>query len=1322
MTEPALLSRERALVRDLLAAAAARTREEPAAVAELRQRLEQAEQAFAEAAAGADRALSDEQLDADGELQAARVGAEQQFRQSEQEARRQSEEARQAANKRYNSGKEASEAAYKEACWTIGAVLEGAKTDATSRLRELHARLVDDVEAVGKLREEGHKLVESWDQPVEELEAEADASASMTDVKAAPRELSQVKADAEALVALLKSLTAPKLRRPLPFGIFAVLVWLILCPLGWLVGSLVGVTDKPVQLAFLGIAAGTLLTGVAAMIAYMVMTRHTRNSARALFLPLCRLALEADATKGVLDESYKTEYSEAVRVAKNKHNDEVRQAHAKLNDKRTTIKKQLDQALPPVEDRLRQRLAAAQEARETALRTAEQHYQVRREEARKRHEKETNRLREAHGKRLEEIHAAHHKRWDRLAEAWGKAVGKALREADAITAEADHLYPPWDAPSWENFSLPADAPPVLRFGSLDVRMAELPGGLPEDEGLRGLTPEALRLPALGAFPEQSPLILRCGGEGHEQAVSALQAAVLRLLTALPAAKARLIILDPLGLGQNFAAFMHLADYDERLVTSRIWTESAHIEVRLADLTAHMENVIQKYLRNEFETINDYNAHAGEVAEPYRILVVANFPVNFSADAIRRLISIAQSGPRCGVYTVLSVDPRQPFPKGFDLADLERAGCSLVWEEGRFNWKDADFGRFPLSLEGPPEAALANRLLERVGESARDAHRVEVPFEYIAPAEDEWWKADSRGGLRVALGRAGATARQFFDLGKGTSQHALVAGKTGSGKSTLLHALITNMSLLYSPDEVELYLIDFKKGVEFKTYAAHQLPHARVIAIESEREFGLSVLQRLDAELRARGERFREVEAQDIKGYRQARPDAYMPRILLVVDEFQEFFTEDDRIAQDAAQLLDRIVRQGRAFGMHVFLGSQTLGGAYSLARSTIDQMAVRIALQCSEADAGLILNEDNSAARLLSRPGEAIYNDANGLIEGNHPFQVVWLPDTRREDYLERIREMARGRRLRAPGLPVIFEGNAPADVTKNNRLRDLLAAPPPAADGHRGATAWLGDALSINDQTAAAFKRQNGSHLMIVGQQEEAAQGMLTTAVISLAAQAGPGETPRFYVIDGRNAGPTSEGPLARLPELVHCPVRLAGWREAAAVMAEVSAELEARQKAPDAPAPSVYVILYALQRLRDMRKSDDDFGFMNKPDQAANPAQQLATLLREGPTLGMHVLFWCDNLNNLQRTLDRQGLREIGLRVVFQMGVADSSNLIDTPAASKLGMHRALLFSEEDGRLEKFRPYGLPPEEWLDEVRDRVRQTRRSTAPAPEAAGAAS
>ena len=140
--------------------------------------------------------------------------------------------------------------------------------------------------------------------------------------------------------------------------------------------------------------------------------------------------------------------------------------------------------------------------------------------------------------------------------------------------------------------------------------------------------------------------------------------MLRMLMTIPPGKVRFTIVHPVGLGQNFAAFMHLTDYDEALVSSRIWTESTHIEQRLADLTEHMERVIQKYLRNEFETIEEYNRQAGEVAEPFRVLVVANYPVNFSDSAARRLQSILASGARCGVYALLTVDTQQPAVPGW----------------------------------------------------------------------------------------------------------------------------------------------------------------------------------------------------------------------------------------------------------------------------------------------------------------------------------------------------------------------------------------------------------------------------------------------------------------------------------------------------------------------------------------------------------------------------------------------------------------------------------------------------------------------------------
>ena len=67
--------------------------------------------------------------------------------------------------------------------------------------------------------------------------------------------------------------------------------------------------------------------------------------------------------------------------------------------------------------------------------------------------------------------------------------------------------------------------------------------------------------------------------------------------------------------------------------------------------------------------------------------------------------------------------------------------------------------------------------------------------------------------------------------------------------------------------------------------------------------------------------------------------------------------------------------------------------------------------------------------------------------------------------------------------------------------------------------------------------------------------------------------------------------------------------------------------------------------------------------------------------------------------------------MRVLFQMSPTDSGQLLDSPPASKLGPHRALFYSEEQNRLEKFRPYGLPSDDWLQQVGEHL--ARRGAGP---------
>ena len=861
---------------------------------------------------------------------------------------------------------------------------------------------------------------------------------------------------------------------------------------------------------------------------------------------------------------------------------------------------------------------------------------------------------------------------------WNQELQELYNDVESQNASMliDHL--PWSS-DWATWQPPSQIYAHVPFGSFTADLACIAGDLPMSDSLQLHQDTSLSLPFCATLPSGTSVLISSSGKRRDESIAFIQNALLRMLTSIPPGKAKFTLIDPVGLGQSFASVLHLADYEESQLLDRAWTEPRHIETQLARLTEHMETVIQKYLRNEFESIDAYNEQAGEIAEPYRFLVIADLPNNFSELAAKRLTSIITSGARCGVHVIIHRDISLTLPTGIDEDTLHRIPVRIKEEDGTFCIDEDELRDLPLVLTQPPSEDTATMVVKQVGEIADNTHRVEVPFNVIAPKPTEIWSRSTTIKVAIPLGRSGATKLQNLTLGRGTAQHALIAGKTGSGKSTLLHVLITNLALWYSPDEIEFYLVDFKKGVEFKTYATNKLPHARVVAVESDREFGISVLQRIDEELKRRGELFRDLGVQDIAGFRE-KSDDRMPRILLIIDEFQEFFIDDDRVAQEANLLLDRLVRQGRAFGIHAIMGSQTLDGAYTLSRTTMGQMAVRVALQCSEQDSYIILNEDNAAARLLSRPGEAIYNDAAGNIEGNSPFQVVWLTDKEREVFLEDLIERDQGK----PRDMVVYEGNQPIFLNDNPSYNNDFPTEKPLA-----AKAWLGGAMAIKEDTFATFRVASASNLLIVGQQDETTTNMMASALLSLDKQFQKGDV-TFTLFDGTPGDSSHAGMLRDTARTMTTSPTITGIREVEGAMMQLYTELQKRLEDGAGDAPTVFLVINALHRFRDLRRNEDDYGFsMGDEDKQKTSSQILTELLKEGPTLGMHVIVATDTLSNLNRAFDRQTIREFDMRVLLQMGSNDSTNLIDMPDAAKLGMHRALLYSEESGTIEPFRPY---------------------------------
>lgn len=808
------------------------------------------------------------------------------------------------------------------------------------------------------------------------------------------------------------------------------------------------------------------------------------------------------------------------------------------------------------------------------------------------------------------------------------------------------------------------------------------------------------LPALVPFSEGKVLLLNAGGEQKPAAVGAVQSVLLRMLATTAPGKLRFTIIDPIGLGQSVSHLVALAKYDDSLLDGKVWSEPQHIEQRLALITEHMENVIQKYLRNEYESVEKYNEKA-KVPVPYRVLTVFDFPANFSDNAARRLLSIARNGPRCGVYTIVVRDGGQKSPYGFSHHELEQYAMRFSYNEGHgcWHWDEKPYDHFGLRLWEEPPKEIAERLVREHGELFKDASRVSVPYSELLAAEglgERLWGDSTKGRIKVPLGPKDAQSLQQLTFGEsGSAHHAVVIGKTGSGKSNLMHVIITTLALKYSPEDIQLYLIDFKQGVEFKEYAEYALPHARVIAIKSEREFGISVLDGLNKELNSRGDQFRDLAVNSIAAYREktGRP---LPRILLLVDEYQEFFSAGDSIAGQASQILDRLVRQGRSYGIHVMLGSQNLSGGRdaNLSSSTLNQMAIRIALQCSDSDARQILADDNPAARSLTRPGEAVYNSDNGRVEGNSFFQVAEIKDEERKSHLARIRRTADARGFDAK--PIVFEGDQPARLEECEPLLGVLDGTAAPA-GVRYVDTWVGQPVAISPPTLVRFKRQSGSHLLIVCREEEDGVGMLTAAVVGIASQSrftGAQIILADFTSDDSPCAEAADRVASSFPDVV----RKIGRREVVSTLKTLAGEVAQRIEQGGTGAKPIFLVVQGMQYARDLRLDEDDY-YRKGDDAEPSATDLLTTVLREGPEAGIHFVAWCDTYTNALRVMNRKMVREVGMRVAGAMSNEDSQNFIEDAAASRIDKpHRAIFAQEErPGQLEKFRTYATPEAGWL-------------------------
>ncbi len=297
-------------------------------------------------------------------------------------------------------------------------------------------------------------------------------------------------------------------------------------------------------------------------------------------------------------------------------------------------------------------------------------------------------------------------------------------------------------------------------------------------------------------------------------------------------------------------------------------------------------------------------------------------------------------------------------------------------------------------------------------------------------DEKFWIESSQLKVSVPVGWDINHKEVCFEIGE-AQNHTLICGRSGSGKSNFLHVLIQNLAFYYDPDEVQLFLLDYKERVEFNAYTNPILEHARLVSVASSLGFGMSFLSWLCDEMKIRSELFKQFNVKDLSDYRK---HGEMPRLIVVVDEFQVLFSDNSTKEKESVdQSLNTLLKKGRSYGVHLVLATQTMRGG-EIDSNIKAQIANRIALPMDEDDSAKILDDD--VACELVRP-EGIFNNNGGHQKYHTKMSIPKAPDDFKS-FLTKIHTEFNQRNL-APIDRKIYNGETPLkmpNILKANEMR----------------------------------------------------------------------------------------------------------------------------------------------------------------------------------------------------------------------------------------------------------------------------------------------
>ncbi len=569
-------------------------------------------------------------------------------------------------------------------------------------------------------------------------------------------------------------------------------------------------------------------------------------------------------------------------------------------------------------------------------------------------------------------------------------------------------------------------------------------GLLHVKGKNGTNMEFL-LPKVYPFPPKSLYI------EHEKDGQFLREMLMRLLSSAPLVQLEVILIDALSLGGIFNLARRLLDKDNDFIyQQRILTESKEIEEALKHLYEYLKVNLQEKLAG-FRDFAHYNEKEKDRL-PLKALFLSGVDA-LSKDALYYLEKIMRFGSKNGVLSFVNLESEKNNKSAEDLK-----------KHAEFFRDTTSFERLKyLNVEVINDQGIKSQHMKDFADKIRAYYRQKkaVKRELKDLQRDkEFWTKSSQFKVSVPVGWDINHKEVCFEIGN-EQNHTLICDHSGSGKSNFLHVLIQNLAFYYAPDEVQLFLLDYKEGVEFNAYTDPILEHARLVSVASSVGFGMSFLSWLCKEMQERANLFKQFNVKDLSDYRKHEK---MPRLIVVIDEFQVLFSDNStQVKGSVERSLNTLLKKGRSYGVHLVLATQTMRNI-GISDSIKAQIANRIALPMDADDSTKILDDD--AACELVRP-EGIFNNNGGHQKYHTKMSTPKAPDDFKS-FLTKIHAEFNQRNL-VPIDRKIYNGETPLkmpNILKANEMR-----------------LHLGKKVDYEQKDLIVEFESNESHLLVVSQ-----------------------------------------------------------------------------------------------------------------------------------------------------------------------------------------------------------------------------------------------